>query len=135
MKSVNFQNDTCRCKSTSYIDQQTKASAKTSAINKELNIAHDIQMGLLKKPQLNQSNISVSSYIQPAKNIGGDFYDVIEKNNIIYFAIGDVSGKGIPAALIASAAITSLRSTLHFLNDPEDIVTAVNKQISLNNQI
>ena len=41
----------------SHIDQQTKASAKTSAINKELNIAHDIQMGLLKKPQLNQSNI------------------------------------------------------------------------------
>ena len=131
MKSVNFQKQymTLYNQLKSHIDQQTKASAKTSAINKELNIAHDIQMGLLKKPQLNQSNISVSLY-STAKNIGGDFYDVIE-NNIIYFAIGDVSGKGIPAALIASAAITSLRSTLHFLNDPEDIVTAVNKQISL----
>ncbi|MEK9727877.1 MAG: SpoIIE family protein phosphatase, partial [Candidatus Margulisiibacteriota bacterium] len=117
----------------SYIEKLTQAAIKSANINKEINIANKIHMELLPKPKNDYNNCIVSTFIQPAKDMGGDFYHISESHDTLFFAIGDVSGKGIPATLIAAEVLTCLQTTLHFLNDPEDIVTTVNKQISQNN--
>tara|TARA_Y100001935_G_scaffold18607_1_gene13646 strand:+ start:1815 stop:3713 length:1899 start_codon:yes stop_codon:yes gene_type:complete len=118
-----------------HVEQLTEASARNSAIKKELTIAHDIQMNLLDEaPKITGSNhLTFSPYICPAKDVGGDFYDVVEKGDTVYVAIGDVSGKGVSAALVMAATLTSIRTSIDYLNDPTDIITTVNKQISKHN--
>ena len=115
-----------------HIQLLTETSAKNAEIKKELTIAHDIQMNLLNpNPELQHNdNITVAAAITPAKDVGGDFYDVIEKGTTVYVAIGDVSGKGVAAALVMAATLTSLRTTINHYDDPTDIITTVNKQIS-----
>ena len=115
-----------------HIQQLTETSAKNAEIKKELTIAHDIQMNLLNpNPELHHNdNVSICASITPAKDVGGDFYDVIEKGTTIYVTIGDVSGKGVAAALVMAATLTSLRTTINHYDDPTDIITTVNKQIS-----
>ena len=118
-----------------HIKQLTETSAKNSAIKKELTIASDIQMNLLEKnPSTTWANtMTFSAYLKPAKDVGGDFYDVIEKDDTVFVTIGDVSGKGVAAALVMAATLTSIRTTTHYLNDPTDIMTTVNQQISQHN--
>ena len=77
--------------------------------------------------------LSFSAYLNPAKDVGGDFYDVIEKNDTVFVTIGDVSEKGVSTALVMAATLTSIRTTVNYLNDPTDIITTVNQQISKHN--
>ncbi|RAP25030.1 hypothetical protein DID73_00575 [Candidatus Marinamargulisbacteria bacterium SCGC AG-343-K17] len=118
-----------------HIKKLTETSAKNSAIKKELSIAHDIQMNLLDETPTTQfsDSLSFSAYLNPAKDVGGDFYDVIEKNDTVFVTIGDVSGKGVSAALVMAATLTSIRTTVNYLSDPTDIITTVNQQISKHN--
>lgn len=86
---------------------QTTATAN-ERMESELNMARDIQMGMLNNdfpPQL-------FALLHPAKEVGGDLYDFKLKDDILYFAIGDVSGKGMPASLMM--AITN--ATLHIVD-------------------
>ena len=118
-----------------HIKKLTETYAKNSAIKKELSIAHDIQMNLLDDSPSTQfsKTLSFSAYLNPAKDVGGDFYDVIEKNDTVFVTIGDVSGKGVSAALVMAATLTSIRTTVNYLKDPTDIITTVNQQISKHN--
>ena len=68
----------------------------------ELNVARNIQMGMLNTDFPTQ----LHAMLCPAKEVGGDFYDFSLKDNQMYFAIGDVSGKGVPASLMM--ALTSV---------------------------
>ncbi len=82
-------------------------------IESELKIAQEIQNGILQKifppfPEISQ--IDIFATILPAKSVGGDLYDFFLHNNRIYFIIGDVSGKGIPASLYMAITITLLRA-------------------------
>lgn len=119
-----------------HIKKMVDASAAHSAIEKELAIASSIQHGLLNAtPSTNYPEaLEFSTYFKSAKNIGGDFYDVIEKGNLCYFVIGDVSGKGVPAALIASTMLSNIRLACQFLDAPIDIVTAVNQEFCKHNK-
>ena len=76
----------------------------------ELSLAHEIQNSFLPQnlPQL--PGLTFAATYRPARNIGGDFYDVLEMGpDEIYFVIGDVSGKGIPAALLMAQSLNTLR--------------------------
>ncbi|MGA0241489.1 MAG: PP2C family protein-serine/threonine phosphatase, partial [Candidatus Marinamargulisbacteria bacterium] len=117
------------------LDRHISKQTQASAIQKEMNIAHDIQMDLLNAhpTTTNATNLDFSAYIQTANQVGGDFYDVIEKNDMIYLTIGDVSGKGLSAALLAASVLTSIRSMTQFLDLPSDIITSVNQQLSQHN--
>lgn len=90
-----------------YIGQLKTTKNDKQRMESELNVARTIQMGMLNTdfpPQLH-------ALLKPAKEVGGDLYDFIHMDGVLYFAVGDVSGKGVPASLVM--AIT--RAMVHFV--------------------
>lgn len=83
------------------------------AMQEEMNLARAIQRGFLPKSGLSLPPCEVYGFNLPAKEVGGDFYDILKLNDEqIFFSIGDVSGKGVPAALLMANAQAILRSQL-----------------------
>lgn len=114
---------------------------ETSLITQEryqsqLNIAADIQDSLL--PQDHHASYdaaTVSHFIQPAKEVGGDFVDhFVLHHRYLITTIGDVSGKGISAALIMATVLTMIRSTAQTISSPAEILTIVNQEFSKRNK-
>lgn len=90
-----------------YIGQLKTTKSVNERIESELNVARTIQMGMLNTdfpPHLH-------ALLKPAKEVGGDLYDFILKDDVLHFAVGDVSGKGVPASLVMSIT----RAMLHFV--------------------
>ncbi|MCQ2287057.1 MAG: SpoIIE family protein phosphatase, partial [Bacteroidales bacterium] len=116
-------------------DLQTTTQAKEK-IENELHIAHEIQMSMIPKifpPFPKRKDIDLYATLTPAKEVGGDLYDFFLKDNKLFFAIGDVSGKGVPASLVM-AITKSLVHTLAFqTNSLKNLIEAVNNAISENN--
>jgi sigma-B regulation protein RsbU (phosphoserine phosphatase) len=104
---------------------------KQEALRKEMEIAQDVQ-GLLFPKTLpdNESLHFFASYL-PHSSVSGDYYDCIKLNDKEYlFCVADVSGKGVPAALIMSNFQASLRTLSHYSSlDMKEIVTELNHQI------
>lgn len=92
---------------TDYIYQLKRTKSANERMESELNVARAIQMGMLS----NDFPQQLHALLTPAREVGGDLYDFILKDDTLHFAIGDVSGKGVPASLMM--AIT--RATLHFM--------------------
>jgi len=88
-----------------YIEQLKTTTTANERMESELNVARNIQMGMLRTdfpPQL-------YALLNPAKEVGGDLYDFTIKGDQLYFAIGDVSGKGVPASLMMAITRAALR--------------------------
>lgn len=99
-------------------------------IEEELQIARRIQMGLLPQSISGIEGIEISGYYNPAKIIGGDFYDVITLDpDRMLVIVADVSGKGIPAALYMSKVQAMIQFAAKLFQSPKDILIEVNKQI------
>ena len=92
-----------------YIEELKETTAANNRMEGELNVARDIQLGMLSHDFPRQ----LYAKLEPAKEVGGDLYDFHVSNNILAFSVGDVSGKGAPAALLM--AIT--RAALHFVTN------------------
>ena len=103
----------------------------------DLQIGQKVQMDML--PEVIKGNgFAIDALLQPAQVVSGDFYDFdfIDKQdrNKIYFTIGDVSGKGVPAALFMSVTKAFLHKTLDIVHTSQDIVSNVNRELSHNNE-
>lgn len=99
-------------------------------IEEELKIAKGIQTGLLPKEDFSIGKLDIAGYSEPAKIIGGDFYDLIKLSETkLLLVIGDVSGKGIPAALYMSKVQAMIQFASQMFENPRDILIEVNKQI------
>ncbi len=101
----------------------------------EMEMAKKIQTILLpKKP--NASGYDIAVYIDPADEVGGDYYDIVNVNGKDWVVIGDVSGHGIPAGLIMMMVQTSIRSVLAGNPDikPSELLEITNKVIHYNIQ-
>ena len=88
-----------------YIEELKTTTAANERMESELGVARNIQMGMLRTdfpPQLH-------ALLNPAKEVGGDLYDYILKDKTLYFAVGDVSGKGVPASLMMAITRAALR--------------------------
>lgn len=111
---------------------------KYQHLQKELQVAAEIQMNMLPKayplfPQHPQ--INVYAMMRSAREVGGDFYDAFVVNNeYIVISIGDVSGKGIPAALFMVKTMTLLRSNIAHPKQFNTLLTTVNKLLCENNE-
>lgn len=95
----------------------------------ELDVAGKIQQGMLPKGDMQM----VAAVMIPAKEVGGDLYNYFEEDDRLYFIIGDVSGKGVPAALVMSIATHLFRSIAPNESDPAAIVEKINNQMSRDN--
>ena len=102
-------------------------------LQKELSIATSIQMSMLPPgARLLPDRAEVQAYaiMEPAKNVGGDFYDAFfAAPDRLFVAVGDVSGKGVPAALFMARAITQLRMEAVRRRSPAAILEAVNRAL------
>jgi phosphoserine phosphatase RsbU/P len=88
-----------------------KTAIEKQRMEDELNIAREIQQGLLPETLPSITGFDIAALTIPSKEVGGDYYDVITRKNGEYIlAIGDVSGKGTPAALLMASAQAALRA-------------------------
>ncbi len=103
-------------------------------IEQELKIAMRIQKGLLPKDLPHIKGLEVVGTMIPAKEIGGDYYDFIipERSDELYVAIGDVSGKGVPAGLIMAMAKSALQQLIDTYSSTQTILIKLNKIINKN---
>ena len=72
--------------------------------------------------------------MRPAKFVGGDLYDIFYQNDKLYFCIGDVAGKGVPASMLMAVAVNLFRMTAKEGFSPQQIATKLNDAISADNE-
>ena len=96
----------------------------------ELEVARKIQQTLLTQKIPEIPGLDISTFNQPAKHVGGDYIDLIElSSGDLGIAIGDVSGKGMPAALLMANVQASLRRYSETLYSPGEIITRINNSL------
>ena len=120
-----------------YMHDLTALTAKQERLDAELTVAESIQTGLLPKElegYEGTGDFTINSYIKPAREVGGDFYDyfVIDDDHI-GLVIADVSGKGVPAALFMAISKTIIRNAALEHTSPAIIIENANRRLCLNN--
>ena len=123
---------------TQYIDNITAITAENERIGTELSLATRIQTSMLPHefpPFPDRTDIDLYASMDPAKEVGGDFYDffLIDEDHL-GLIMADVSGKGIPAALFMMASKIILQSVAMLGGSPAEILTRTNEAICSNNQ-
>ena len=106
-----------------------RANAEKERIGSELRIARDIQESMLPKtfpPYPERNDIDIFASLVPAKEVGGDLYDYHIRGEKLFFCIGDVSGKGVPASLVMAVTRSLFRSVSAHEDLPEAIVSTMN---------
>ncbi len=114
----------------SRLEETTTAKER---IESELRIARDIQMSMVPQAFPKRSDLDLYGLMTPAKEVGGDLYDFEIIDNQLYFCLGDVSGKGVPASLFMAQAIRLFRAMAKQRRKPSDIATRLNNELSENN--
>ena len=121
-----------------YTERQRKLTLERSRLQSELEVANVIQHSLL--PVINESypgreEIDVSAFMEAAKEVGGDFYDTffVDKNHIA-FVIGDVSGKGVPAALFMASSKIILQNCIRDIPDLSEAIGTANHVLCERNE-
>jgi sigma-B regulation protein RsbU (phosphoserine phosphatase) len=120
-----------------YIKELTETTAAKERIESELSVAREIQMSILPKifpPFPNRKEFEIFASIEPAKEVGGDFYDFFFlDNDHLFFCIGDVSGKGVPASLFMAVTKTLMKAKTTSGMAPRETLTSVNSELSADN--
>jgi serine phosphatase RsbU (regulator of sigma subunit) len=96
----------------------------------ELRIARDIQMSMVPGVFPEKEGLDMSAYMNPAKEVGGDLYGYLLQDNKLYVAVGDVSGKGVPASLFMAQATRLFQTMAKQGMMPAEICTRMNEALS-----
>jgi sigma-B regulation protein RsbU (phosphoserine phosphatase) len=122
---------------TKYVEELKATTASKAAIENELKVAHDIQMSMLPKifpPYPDRSDIDIAGSLNPAKDVGGDLFDFYIHDDQLFFCIGDVSGKGVPASLVMAVTRSLFRNVSTHESEPSRIVATLNEALVENNE-
>jgi sigma-B regulation protein RsbU (phosphoserine phosphatase) len=121
----------------SLLKAKAYADAVREAMARDLRIAREIQMGILPADLAGAtkgSGLDVHAAIEPAKEVGGDLYEVLRvSDDRVVVALGDVSGKGIPAALFMAVVVTVLRTLARQIAAPDEILRRLNDELAEQN--
>ena len=124
--------DTMQQSLTQYVEELKTTTAAKALMQSELNVARNIQMSMLPKtfPAFpNRKDIDLYATLTPAKAVGGDLYDFFIRDEKLFFCIGDVSGKGVPASLVMAVSRTLFRNIAAHTSEPHRIVETMNINI------
>ena len=116
----------------SFVKSQMKnkeLNERKERMDGELHIASGIQMSMVPKslqPFPERHDLDMAASIVPAKEVGGDMYDFFIRDEKLFFCIGDVSGKGVPASLVMAVTRTMFRTLSAHEDNPVRIVTSMN---------
>jgi len=121
----------------SLLKAKAYADAIREALDRDLRIARDIQMGILPTDlaaATSHSGLDVHAIIEPALKVGGDLYEVLRaSDDRLVIALGDVSGKGIAASLFMAITVTVLRTLARHIVDPAEILRRLNDELAERN--
>ncbi len=110
------------------VRQQEAEAATRQRFEQELEVARLIQQNFLPKELPDLPGWQIAAYYRPAREVGGDFYDVIPlPDGRVAFVVGDVTDKGVPAALVMSATRSVLRASAPRLIEPGVVLERVNE--------
>lgn len=110
-----------------------EADVKQARIGSELRIARRIQEEMLPKAALDRSDLTARGSLTPAKEVGGDLFDYYIREEKLFFCIGDVCGKGVPAAMVMAVTHSILRMLSEQEVAPARIVAELNREACRNN--
>ena len=119
-----------------YIEELKDTTIQKASIERDLSIASDIQMGMLpvKFPtKEDRDDVQLYASLTPAKAVGGDLFDFYFRDEKLFFCIGDVSGKGVPASLFMAVTRALFRTITSHEALPERTVGGINDTMSDNN--
>ena len=115
-------------------DQLEEVTTQKERIESELRIARTIQLSMVPSVFPIRPDIDIYGCMTPAKTVGGDLYDFFVRDNQLFFCIGDVSGKGVPAALLMTVTKSLFRAFSSNESMPDKIVSRMNDNLSENNK-
>ena len=112
------------------VREQEAEAATRQRFEQELEVARLIQQNFLPKELPDLPGWQIAAYYRPAREVGGDFYDVIPlPDGRVGFVVGDVTDKGVPAALVMSATRSVLRASAQRLIEPGEVLERVNEHL------
>ena len=116
-----------------YIEELKETTAEKASIESDLRIANGIQMGMLPEnfpTRGDRDDVQLYASLTPAKDVGGDLFDFYFRDDKLFFCIGDVSGKGVPASLFMAVTRAVFRTTSAHESKPDRIVSIMNQMIA-----
>ncbi len=114
-------------------DQLEATTTAKERIESELRIARDIQMSMVPSIFPQRDGLEMYASMAPAREVGGDLYDYLLQGDMLYFCVGDVSGKGVPASLFMAQTIRLFRALAKQHHQPAQIATEMNDELAESN--
>ena len=111
-----------------------EVTAAKERIESELRIARDIQLSMVPTTFPAIEGLDLYATMLPAKAVGGDLYDLVQLESRLYFCVGDVSGKGVPASLFMAQSVRLFHTFAKEGLMPADIARRMNDELSQNNE-
>ena len=111
-------------------DQLEETTAAKERIESDLRIARNIQMSMVPSLFPERDDLDLYASMTPAKEVGGDLYGYLLLGDLLYFCLGDVSGKGVPASLFMAQATRLFRTLAAQKMQPAEIATHINDALS-----
>ena len=115
-------------------DQLEVTTKAKERIESELRIAREIQKRMLPRVFPRRRDVDLYAMMTPAKEVGGDLYGYTLIDNLLYFCVGDVSGKGVPAALFMAEVTRMFRTLVDGRLTPNTIATRLNHALAEDNE-
>jgi phosphoserine phosphatase RsbU/P len=101
------------------------------SLKNDLEVAREIQQAMLPSGRFSASGVETAGFSRPANTVGGDFYDILPLDNgRVAIAVGDVAGKGSPAALLMALLLAMMRTLVDERLEPGELVARLNVQVS-----
>jgi len=119
-----------------FIEELKTTTAQKAALDSELHVAKNIQMAMLPKiypPYPDRDDIDIYGQLDSAKEVGGDLFDFFIRDEKLFFCIGDVSGKGVPASLLMAVTRSLFRTIAAHESQPDHIISELNEAMSEGN--
>jgi phosphoserine phosphatase RsbU/P len=120
----------------SLVKAKSYADAVREAMERDLRIAREIQMGILPADLsacTSGTGLDIHAMLEPAQQVGGDLYEALRVGERVVAGLGDVSGKGIPASLFMAVTMTLLRSMARQFESPDEVLRRVNDELTVSN--
>ena len=127
--------DLMQSKLVEYVQTIGEKTAQEESMRAELNLAARIQMESLPSGGFESEGCRIDTYLQPAREVGGDLYDFFMMDeDRLFFGVADVSGKGVPAALFMMRGKEVIKAQASAGHSPKEIAQAVNRELCRGNE-
>ena len=119
---------------TRYIEDLRNTTEQKAILERDIQIAAEIQQGMTPHSFPKREELDMHGVLCPARTVGGDLFDFFIHDDKLFFCLGDVSGKGVPAALFMSATLHLFRNVGRHTDNPSKIVSAINEGLADGNE-